>query len=395
MIHGQLQNLNLIPAIAAMVDEMTAWRRDLHAHPETAYEENRTAAIVAEKLRAFGLEVHTGLARTGVVGVLRNGDGPSVGLRADMDALNIVEQTGLPYASTYPGKMHACGHDGHTTMLLGAAKHLAATRACKGTVVFIFQPAEEDDGGAQEMVADGLFEKFPVDAVYGLHNWPGMDLGTIAVKAGPIMAAYDSFEAEIIGHGAHGGMPHLGVDPVVAAAQVISAWQSIVSRNIDPYDSAVISVTQVNAGDTFNVIPDAVRLKGAIRSFSADVRDRVWDRMEGLAQGICTGFGARFVWALHSSYPATINTDTEAGLAALAAAEVVGAHNVNHHPAPSMGAEDFAYMLNERPGCYVWLGNGPGTGGCMLHNPKYDFNDEALAIGASYWVRLVENLLPV
>ena len=385
---------DITPGIESIVEDMTAWRRDLHAHPETAYEENRTAAIVAEKLSQFGLEVHTGLAKTGVVGVLANGEGPAIGLRADMDALFIQEQTGLAYASTHAGKMHACGHDGHTAMLLGAAKHLAATKAFTGTVVFIFQPAEEGEGGAKLMVEEGLFDQFPVDAVYGLHNWPGMELGTFAIKAGPIMAAYDSFEVEITGHGAHGGMPHLGVDPVVVSAQVISAWQSIVSRTINPQDAAVISVTQLNAGDAFNVIPDVVRLKGAVRSFRDDVRDHVWSRMEQLGQGICAGFGAEFSLTLHRSYPATVNTDTEAGLATLAAAAVVGHQGVDRHPTPSMGAEDFAYMLGARPGCYVWMGNGPGEGGCMLHNPKYDFNDEALAIGASYWVQLAENLLP-
>jgi len=387
-------SINLTPGIEAIVEDMTAWRRDLHAHPETAYEENRTAAMVAAKLKEFGLDVHTGLAKTGVVGVLKNGQGPAIGLRADMDALFIQEQTGLAYASTHAGKMHACGHDGHTAMLLGAAKHLAASKAFKGTVVFIFQPAEEGEGGAKLMVEEGLFDQFPVDAVYGLHNWPGMELGTFAIKAGPIMAAYDSFEAEITGHGAHGGMPHLGVDPVVVSAQVISAWQSIVSRTIDPQDAAVISVTQLNAGDAFNVIPDVVRLKGAVRSFCDDVRDHVWARMDQLGQGICAGFGAEFSLNLHRSYPATINTDTEAGLASLAATAVVGHQGIDHHPTPSMGAEDFAYMLGARPGCYVWMGNGPGEGGCMLHNPKYDFNDDALAIGASYWVQLVENLLP-
>jgi len=386
-------SLNLVPGMQDLVSDMMAWRRDLHAHPETAFEENRTASIVAEKLGTFGLDVHTGLAKTGVVGVLRNGDGPSIGLRADMDALFIQERTGLAYASKYAGKMHACGHDGHTAMLLGAAKHLSATRTFKGTVAFIFQPAEEGEGGAKVMVEEGLFERFPVDAVYGLHNWPGMALGAFAVKSGPIMAAYDSFEAEISGHGAHGGMPHLGVDPVVVSAQVISAWQAIVSRTIDPQDAAVISVTQLNAGDAYNVIPDAVRMKGAVRSFRDEVRDHVWARMEQLASGICTGYGARFSLKRHRSYPATVNTDTEAGLAALAAAAVVGVHNVDHHPTPSMGAEDFAYMLGARPGCYVWMGNGPGEGGCMLHNPNYDFNDDALAIGASYWVRLVESLL--
>lgn len=386
--------ITLVPGVEALVEDMTEWRRDIHAHPETAFEENRTSALVADLLKSFGLEVHSGLAGTGVVGVLKNGDGPAIGLRADMDALHIEEQTGLDYASTHPGKMHACGHDGHTAMLLGAAKHLAVSKAFLGTVVFIFQPAEEGEGGAKVMVEEGLFNQFPVDAVYGLHNWPGMDVGTFAVTAGPIMAAYDSFEAEITGLGAHGGMPHLGVDPVVTSAQVISAWQTIVSRTINPQDAAVISVTQLEAGDAFNVIPDTVRFKGAVRSFSTEVRDHVWARMNDMAEGICQGFGANFTLNRHRSYPATINTDTEAGLAALAAAEVVGHHNIDHHPTPSMGAEDFAYMLNAKPGCYVWMGNGPGEGGCLLHNPKYDFNDEALAVGASYWVKLVESLLP-
>jgi hippurate hydrolase len=383
----------LVPGIKALVDEMTRWRHDIHAYPETAFEERRTAALVAELLKDFGCEVHTGLAKTGVVGVLKNGSGPAVGLRADMDALHVVEQTGLAYASTHPGKMHACGHDGHSAMLLGAAKHLSATRTFKGTVVFIFQPAEEGEGGARVMVEEGLFKRFPVDGVYGLHNWPGMDVGTFAVKAGPMMAAYDSFNATVIGHGAHGGMPHLGVDPVVVAAQVISAWQSISSRMLDPFDAVVISVTQVHAGDAYNVIPDKVEMKGALRSFDANVRDQAWACMETLGQGIAKGYGATFKLERQETYPATINSVQEAENAALAAAQVVGEDNVQRAPAPSMGAEDFAYMLQDRPGCYAWLGNGPGESGCTLHNPHYDFNDSALAYGASYWVRLVENLL--
>ncbi|MEG3618881.1 M20 aminoacylase family protein [Magnetovibrio sp. PR-2] len=385
--------LNLAPGIEAYVDTMKAWRRDIHAHPETAFEEVRTAALVAEQLKSFGLEVHTGFAKTGVVGVLDHGDGPAIGLRADMDALFMDELTGLDYASIHAGKMHACGHDGHTAMLLGAAKYLSETKFFKGRVVFIFQPAEEGEGGAKNMVEEGLFEKFPVDGVYGLHNWPGMDVGTFAVTPGPIMAAYTSFEARIQGQGAHGGMPHLGVDPVVVAAQVITAWQGIVSRTIDPQDAGVISVTQIHAGDAYNVIPDSVELKGAIRSFREAVGDHLWTRMKELASGICTGYGADFTLERHRSYPATINSDTESGLAAMAAADVVGHENVDHHPVPSMGAEDFAYMLEACPGSYVWMGNGPGTGGCLLHNPKYDFNDEALAVGASYWVKLVGNVL--
>jgi len=374
---------------------MAAWRHDIHAHPEIAFEEMRTAALVARLLTDFGCVVHTGLATTGVVGVLKTGDGPTIALRADMDALNVHEQTGLAYASTHDGKMHACGHDGHTAMLLGAAKDLCQTRDVTGTVVFIFQPAEEGEGGAQVMVEEGLFRRFPVDAVYGLHNWPGIDVGTFAVKAGPVMAAFDSFNATISGHGAHGGMPHLGVDPLVVAAQIITAWQSISSRMLDPLDAAVISVTQIHAGDTYNVIPDTVELKGALRSFDAHVRDRAWTHMETLGQSIAKGYGAMFALERQNAYPATVNTAQEAENAALAAMQVAGEGNVLRTQPPSMGAEDFAYMLEDRPGCYAWMGNGPGVSGCTLHNPQYDFNDQALVYGASYWVRLVERQLPL
>lgn len=386
-------SIGLVPGIQALEGEMAQWRRDIHAHPETAFEEKRTAALVADLLKDFGCEVHTGIAKTGVVGVLSVGEGPAIALRADMDALHIHEQTGLAYASTHPGKMHACGHDGHSAMLLGAAKHLCQTQGFNGTVVFIFQPAEEGEGGARVMVEEGLFERFPVDAVYGLHNWPGLDVGTFAVKPGPIMSAYDAFNATITGHGAHGGMPHLGVDPVVVAAQIISAWQSIPSRILDPFAEVVISVTQIHAGDTYNVIPDTVEMKGALRSFDVQVRDQAWQHMEELGHGIAKGYGASFALERHRTYPATVNTAQEAENSALAAAQVMGEDNVLRHLPPSMGAEDFAYMLQERPGCYAWLGNGPGRSGCTLHNPHYDFNDQALAYGASYWVRLVERQL--
>jgi len=382
-----------VSGVAALADEMTAWRHDIHAHPETAFEEVRTAALVERLLGEFGCAVHTGLARTGVVGVLRNGAGPAIGLRADMDALDVTERTGLDYASTHPGKMHACGHDGHTAMLLGAAKHLSATRNFQGTVVFIFQPAEEGVGGAREMVADGLFERFPVDAVYGLHNWPGMDLGTFAVKPGAMMAAYDSFDATVTGVGAHGGMPHLGVDPIVVAAQLIEAWQSVTSRTLNPLHAAVLSVTQIHAGDAYNVIPEQVELKGALRTFDEETRARAWARMEELGHGIAQAHGAAFSLERKASYPVTRNTAEESEHAARAAAQVVGVENVRRDFAPSMGAEDFAYMLNVCPGSYVWMGIGPGAGGCMLHNPAYDFNDDALVLGASYWVRLAESLL--
>ena len=384
----------LIPGIAALADDMTAWRRDIHAHPEMAFEETRTARLVADKLNSFGIEVHTGLAQTGVVGVLKNGDGPMIGLRADMDALPLIERTGLAYASTHHGKMHACGHDGHTAMLLGAAAHLARERNFTGTVVFIFQPAEEGEGGARVMVEDGLFERFPVERVFGLHNWPGMDVGTFAVKPGPVMAAIEAFDARITGKGAHGGMPHLGLDAVTIAAQVISAWHNIVSRTVDPFEAAVISVTDLHAGEgSCNVIPEHVDFKGALRCFDEDLRTHIWSRMEGIGQGLCQGFGAQFTLKSTGYYPATVNSAEEAEIAAAAAASVVGLDNVQRTFNSSLGAEDFAYMLDERPGCYVWMGNGPGTGGCTLHNPQYDFNDDALAFGASYWVRLVEQQL--
>lgn len=384
----------LIPAIATLADDMTAWRRDIHAHPETAFEENRTAALVAEKLERFGLEVTAGLAKTGVVGVLRNGDGPMIGLRADMDALPVHECTGLPHASTSDGKMHACGHDGHTAMLLGAAAYLAQNKTFTGSVAFIFQPAEESAGGAQVMIDEGLFDTFPIERVFGLHNWPGLDVGTFAVRAGPMMASFEAFEARVKGRGAHGGMPHLGVDPITIATEIIGAWQHIVSRTIDPFDAAVISVTDLHAGEgAYNVIPECADFKGAVRCFDDKVRAHIWSKMEGIGRGLCEGLGGEFTLSGAGYYPATINTADEADIAARAAARVVGADKVMRDFAPSLGAEDFSYMLRQKPGCYVWMGNGPGTGGCTLHNPHYDFNDDALAFGASYWVRLVEEVL--
>ena len=380
----------IIPEVAALADEMTEWRRDLHAHPETAFEESRTSDRVAELLGEWGIEVHRGLAKTGVVGVLKNGDGPSIGLRADMDALHIEERTNLSYSSAHTGKMHACGHDGHTTMLLGAAKHLAESRNFTGTVVFIFQPAEESEGGGRVMVEEGLFEKFPMDSVYGMHNWPGMDAGTFAVRSGPMMAAFDTFEATITGRGTHAAMPHLGIDPIPCAAQIITAWQTIVSRNLDPQEPAVLSVTQINAGDTWNVLPDSVRLRGTFRSFSEDTRETIWRRMGEIGDGIAAGFGAEMELTRHHYYPPTVNTEAETEHAAAAAIAVAGVEQVNRAPVPSMGAEDFGFMLEASKGAYIWIGNGPGEGGCILHNPAYDFNDEILSAGASYWVRLAE-----
>ncbi len=394
----------IVNRIAEFHDDMTAWRRDLHAHPETAFEERRTSDFVAGKLAEFGIEVHRGLATTGVVGVLhgagasgRAADGVrALGVRADMDALHIHELNDFAHRSTVDGKMHACGHDGHTTMLLGAARYLAETRNFDGTVYFIFQPAEENEGGGRVMVEEGLFERFPVEAVYGLHNLPGLPAGQIALRPGPAMAAFDVFEITVTGDGTHAAMPHLGNDPVVAAAQIVGALQTIASRRSDPLESVVVSVTQFHAGDTWNVIPEQAVLRGTARSFKPEVRDQIEDEIERIAQGICAAHGATMSLHYERRYPALVNSARETDLAGGVAAQVVGEGNVAAGAPPLMGSEDFAYMLEARPGCYIWLGNGErgGPGGCAVHNPRYDFNDEVLVIGASYWARLVETALP-
>ena len=385
----------IINRIAEFHGEMTAWRRDIHAHPETAFEENRTADIVAAKLEAFGIEVHRGLAGTGVVGTLRgSADGAgAIGLRADMDALHIDEKNTFDHRSRNDGKMHACGHDGHTTMLLGAAKYLAETRNFAGTVHFIFQPAEENEGGGRVMVEEGLFDLFPAQAVYGMHNMPGMPVGTIGAKIGTMMAAADRFDLTVRGKGAHGAMPHLGVDPVVAAAQIVHGLQTIASRITDPVESIVISVTQLEAGHTYNVIPDEAILRGTTRAFTSEVQATIRPLMLRVAEGIAASAGCSVELDYRTGYPPTVNTAQEVEMAADAAEQIVGAANVDRDVTPLMGAEDFAFMLQERPGAYVWIGNGPGEGGCTLHNPHYDFNDEALTIGASYWARLAESVL--
>ncbi len=383
----------IINRIAEFENDMTTWRRDLHAHPETAFEEERTAATVAARLEEFGVEVHQGLAGTGVVGTLRNGDGPAIGLRADMDALHIHEKNDFAHKSTIEGKMHACGHDGHTTMLLGAARYLAETRNFKGTVHFIFQPAEENEGGGRVMVEEGLFDKFPAASVYGMHNWPGMDVGTFAVRPGPMMAAYDIFEMTVTGRGAHAGMPHTGIDPVVVAAEIVTALQTIASRITHPLDSVVVSVTQVHGGDTWNVIPDDVILRGTARSFRGEVQDTIEPTIRRIAEGVCAAHGASMTLDYERRYPPTLNHPAETKIAAGVAAAIVGDDNVDRDPMPCMGAEDFSFMLQKRPGCYIWVGNGPGEGGCMLHNPHYEFNDEILSLGATYWARLVETVL--
>jgi amidohydrolase len=384
------------PRLSAFHDDMTAWRRDLHAHPELAFEEHRTADFVAATLGEIGVEVHRGLARTGVVGTLR-GKHPgtrAIGLRADMDALPIDEQNELPYRSQNRGVMHACGHDGHTAMLLGAARYLAETRDFAGTVYFIFQPAEEVAGGGRVMVEDGLFEKFPMDAVFGLHNMPGMAVGSVGMRAGPAMAALDTFEITVKGKGAHAAAPHLGIDPVVIASHIVTGLQSLVSRRTSPLDTAVVTVTQIHAGSTWNAIPQTAVLRGTVRTLQPAVRGRVERELEQIARGLCSAYGADMELDYRQGYPALINTEAETALCARVAASVVGADSVNTSAGPETASEDFAYMLEEKPGCYIWLGNGvEGQGGCSAHNPGYDFNDEISIIGASYWVALVETAL--
>ena len=386
----------LIKEIKLLHDEMTEWRRDIHQHPELKFEENRTSDLVAAKLEEFGIEIHRGLAKTGVVGTIRNGDGPSIGLRADMDALPLEEKNTFKHASSNPGKMHACGHDGHTAMLLGAAKHLAASKNFKGTVNLIFQPAEEGGGGGELMIKEGLFEMFPVDSVYGLHNWPGMPAGTFGVGSGPIMAAADMFDLTINGRGGHAALPDQCIDPIVVASQVVSALQTITSRNTHPVDSVVITVTQIHAGDAYNVIPDSVRMHGTVRTFQTETRDKIPSSMLRVAEGVCAAYGTTCELNYMSGYPATINSVPETEISAKAVVDLLGEDKIILNPTPSMGAEDFSYMLEARPGCYVWLGIGPGKGeaGCMLHSSRYDFNDDVLPTGASYWVKLVENELP-
>ncbi len=385
----------MINRIAEFQDEMASWRQDIHAHPELGFEENRTADIVARELESFGLEVHRGLAKTGVVGVLKGAAGDSaIGLRADMDALPIQEQNDFDHRSQHDDVMHACGHDGHTAMLLGAAKYLAETGNFSGTVYFIFQPAEEGLGGARAMVNEGLFEKFPVNGVYGLHNWPGMDIGEFAVRPGPMMAACDAFEITVIGEGAHGAMPHLGIDPVVCAAEIISALQTITSRVKDPLDSSVISVTKIHAGDAFNVIPEQVELGGTSRSFTESVRNEIETGIARISSGIAAAHRCSAQINYMRQFPATVNHEAETELAAAAAARVAGDAKVRRDMPPSMGSEDFSYMLEANPGSYIWMGNARTDGGCFLHNPNYDFNDEALGWGASYWATLVESLQP-
>ena len=386
----------VVNRIAEFHAEMTEWRRDLHAHPELSMQESRTSAVVQAKLREFGVdEIITGMAEHGVVGVIRGGPGDrAIGLRADMDALPIQEETGVPYASVNPGAMHACGHDGHTTMLLGAAKYLAETRNFDGTVYVIFQPAEEFEGGADKMVKDGLFERCPMDQVYGLHNWPQAPAGTFLWRQGPVMAAVGWFEITVTGKGSHGAFPHQGVDSIMVAAQIINALQTIVSRTIEPIEGGVVSVGHISGGDAPNILPERVFMKGTARWFKPSVGDRIEASIHRIATGIAASFGATAEVKFTRHAPATVNDEEAATLAMRAAASVSGEAKVRHMSEPTMGGEDFAYMLEAKQGAYLMLGGGRGPDEPLLHHPRYDFNDEILPVGASWYATLSEQLLP-
>ena len=386
----------IVNRVADLHPEIQAWRRDIHQHPELLYDVHRTAAFVADRLREFGCdEVATGLGKTGVVGVIkgkkaaRNGDLNVIGLRADMDALPIEEATNLPYASKTPGKMHACGHDGHTAMLLGAARYLAETRNFAGNAVVIFQPAEEGGAGADAMIKDGLMDRFGIEQVYGMHNGPGIPIGAFAIRPGPIMAATDELDITIEGHGGHASRPHKCIDSVLVGAQLIAALQQIVSRNVDPLESAVISVCEFHAGTARNVIPQTAELRGTVRTLTAEVRQFVERRIGEVVAGIAQITGAKIDLNYQRGYPVTINHPAQTERAVEIAKEVAGANNVHETP-PLMGGEDFSFMLEARPGAFIFVGNGEGAG---LHHPAYDFNDEAILYGTSFWITLVENPL--
>ncbi len=397
--------MNLIEPILAQAAAITQLRRDLHAHPELCFEEVRTADLVASKLSEWSIPIHRGLGTTGVVGIVHGRDGGAngraIGLRADMDALPMTEFNTFAHASKHPGKMHACGHDSHTAMLLAAAQHFAAHRDFDGTVYLIFQPAEEGGGGAREMIKDGLFERFPMEAVFGMHNWPGMAVGKFAVSAGPVMASSNEFKITITGKGGHAAMPHMGCDPVPIACQIVQGFQTIVTRNKKPVDAAVISVTMIHAGEATNVIPDSCEMQGTVRTFTFESLDLIERRMREVAEGLCAAFGAECEFEFHRNYPPTINTPYEAEFARRVMADIVGAANAEPQE-PTMGAEDFSFMLMEKPGAYCFIANGDGAhragyeggghdaGPCTLHNPHYDFNDDLIPLGATYWVRLAE-----
>ncbi|MGE0423447.1 MAG: M20 aminoacylase family protein [Reyranellaceae bacterium] len=386
--------MSIDPAIAAFASDLTAWRRDIHAHPELGFEEERTSAIVASKLKEFGCEVTTGIGKTGVVGTIRVGNNPrAVGLRADMDALPMDETNTFDHASKHKGRMHACGHDGHTTMLLGAARHLAKTRNFDGTVHFIFQPAEEGRGGAEAMVKDGLFEKFPCEVVFGMHNRPKLDVGRFQIRSGPMMAGGGLFDIHIKGKGAHGARPESGVDPVVIGGHIITALQTVISRTLAPIDSGVISITQMHAGDAYNVIPETAVLRGTVRAFRKEVMATIKEKIERIASGIAHTLGGEAKADVRIVFPPLVNNPDEAKWIGDVAASIVGEDKVNREGAYVMASEDFSYMLEKVPGAFILIGNGGGEGGCEVHNPGYDFNDEALPLGATLWARVVETRL--
>ncbi len=393
--------MKVIDSIVTQAAGIAAIRRDIHAHPELCFQEVRTADVVAAKLTEWGIPIHRGMGTTGVVGIVKAGTSSrAIGLRADMDALPMQEFNTFAHTSTHAGKMHACGHDGHTAMLLAAAQHFAKNRNFDGTVYLIFQPAEEGGGGAREMIKDGLFDKFPMDAVFGMHNWPGTQMGKFAASPGPVMASSNEFKITIHGKGGHAALPHNSTDPIPVAAAMVQAFQTIISRNKKPIDAGVISVTMIHAGEATNVIPDRCEMQGTVRTFTLEVLDMIEQRMKEVAEGISASYGTTCDFAFKRNYPPTINHPKEAEFARSVMTKIVGADNVLAQEA-TMGAEDFAYMLQAKPGCYVFIANGDGThremghggGPCMLHNPSYDFNDDLIPLGATYWVRLAEEWL--
>lgn len=390
--------MQLIDSILADAASIAALRRDIHQHPELCFEEERTAEVIAKALEGWGIPVHRGLGKTGVVGVVKNGSSSrAVGLRADIDALPITEHNKFPHASVHPGRMHACGHDGHTAMLLAAAKHLSKHRNFDGTVYLVFQPAEEGGGGALRMMQDGLFDRFPMEAIFGIHNWPGLKVGQFAVRSGPVFASSNEFKITLRGKGAHGAMPHLGIDPVPAACQMVQAFQTIITRNKRPLDTGVISVTMIHTGEATNVVPETCVIEGTVRTFTVEVLDLIERRMKTIAESTCAAFEVDCEFEFVRNYPPTVNHPAESAFVQKLLGEVVGPENVLEFE-PTMGAEDFSYFLQHQPGCYFVIGNGDGahrTGGhglgpCMLHNPSYDFNDDLIPLGATAWVRLAE-----
>jgi len=394
-------SMNVLDSILTQASSIVALRQDIHAHPELCFEENRTADVVAAKLTEWGIPIERGMGTTGVVGIIKAGSGKkAIGLRADMDALPIQEKNTFAHASQHAGKMHACGHDGHTAMLLAAAQHLAKHRNFDGTVYLIFQPAEEGGGGAREMIKDGLFKKYPMEQVFGMHNWPGLGVGQFAVSTGPVMASSNEFKIVVKGKGSHAALPHNGIDPVPIACQMVQAFQTIITRNKKPVDAGVISVTMINAGHATNVVPDSCVLQGTVRTFSLEVLDLIEKRMQVVAEHVCAAHEAQCEFSFRRNYPPTINHTSAVVEVKKVLNEVVGGENVLDQE-PTMGAEDFSYMLQAVPGAYFFIGNGEGAhrhvghgeGPCTLHNPSYDFNDDLIPLGGTVWVRLVESLL--